>query len=38
MAYQIAAASKLRLRSLLGRSAADDMASVERTIRLQLGL
>ena len=38
MADQIATASKLRLRRLLGRLAADDMAAVERAVRLQLGL
>ncbi len=38
MADQIATASKLRLRTLLGRLAADDMVAVERAVRLQLGL
>ena len=38
MADQITTASKLRLRSLLGRLAADDMAAVEHAVRLQLGL
>jgi mRNA interferase MazF len=38
MADQIATASKLRLRGQLGRLAADDMAAVERAVRLQLGL
>ena len=38
MADQIATASKLRLRDRLGRISADEMNSVERAIRLQLGL
>jgi mRNA interferase MazF len=38
VADQIATASKLRLRTLLGRLAADDMVAVERAVRLQLGL
>ena len=38
MADQIAAASKLRLRSRLGRHAAEDMVAVERAVRVQLGL
>ncbi len=38
MADQIATASKLRLRGLLGRLAADDMVAVERAVRVQLGL
>jgi mRNA interferase MazF len=38
MADQIATASKLRLRRLVGRLVADDIAAVERAVRLQLGL
>ncbi len=38
MADQIATASKLRLRSLLGHLADNDMLAVERAVRLQLGL
>jgi len=38
MADQITTASRLRLRSLLGRLAGDDMVAVERAVRLQLGL
>jgi mRNA interferase MazF len=38
MADQIATASKLRLRTLLGRVSGDDVAAVERAVRLQLGL
>jgi mRNA interferase MazF len=38
MADHIATASKLRFRRLIGRLAADDMAAVERVVRLQLGL
>lgn len=38
MADQIATASKLRLRDRLGRIASEDMESVERAVRLQLGL
>jgi len=38
MADQIATASKMRLRSRLGRLSDDDVAAVERAIRVQLGL
>ena len=38
MADQIATASKMRLRDRLGHLAAEDMAAVERAVRLQLGL
>lgn len=38
MADQIATASKLRLRDRIGRIATSDMESVERVVRLQLGL
>jgi mRNA interferase MazF len=38
LADQIATASKLRLRSRLGRLSGDDVAAVERVVRLQLGL
>lgn len=38
MADQIAAVSKQRLKSKLGTLSRDDMQSVERAIRLQLGL
>ena len=38
MADQIATASKTRLRDRLGHLAAEDMAAVERAVRLQLGL
>ena len=38
MADQMTTASKRRLRRLLGRLAPDDMAAVERAVRLQLGL
>jgi len=38
MADQIATVSKLRLKDRLGRLSREDMAAVERAIRLQLGL
>lgn len=38
MADQIATASKLRLRSRLGKLSDDDIAAVERAVRVQLGL
>jgi mRNA interferase MazF len=38
LADQIATASKQRLRTRLGRMAAEDMEAVERAVRLQLGL
>lgn len=38
MADQLGTASKLRLRESLGRLDREDMAAVERAIRLQLGL
>lgn len=38
MADQLATISKLRLRECIGRLSRDDMAAIERAIRLQLGL
>ena len=38
MADQIATASKLRLRSRLGRLSDEDVSAVERAVRVQLGL
>lgn len=38
MADQISTISKLRLRDRLGRLGGEDMAAVDRAIRLQLGL
>lgn len=38
MGDQIATASRLRLRERIGRLSAEDMAAVERAIRVQLGL
>ena len=38
LADQITTASKLRLRARLGRLSGDDVAAVERVVRLQLGL
>jgi mRNA interferase MazF len=38
MADQLSTISKLRLRETLGRLGREDMAAVERAIRLQLGL
>jgi mRNA interferase MazF len=38
MADQIATASKLRLRSRLGRLSGEDIAAVERAVRVQIGL
>jgi len=38
MADQIATVSRVRLRERLGRLAAEDMAGIERAIRVQLGM
>ncbi len=38
MADQIATVSKQRLKSLIGRLSPDDMAAVEKAIKVQLGL
>ncbi len=38
MADQLSTISKLRLRDKMGRLSSDDMAAIERAIRLQLGL
>lgn len=37
MADQLSTISKLRLRDMLGRLSREDMAAIERAIRLQLG-
>lgn len=38
MADQLGTISKLRLRERMGRLGVDDMAAVDRAMRLQLGL